>query len=68
MSVKMKFNGKQVTNSRQLEREMKKCMEREMESSLRRAARGTVRIKKTSKGFIAEGTPEQLERFNRRLK
>ena len=68
MKIEAKFNGKRITNSSQLEREMLKSMDREVGESLRKVAGGSVRIKRDHDGFTVEGTPEQIERIQRHFK
>ena len=66
--IDMKFNGKHITSSQQLEREMKRSFEKTIEQGIRRAAGPGVRVKKTRNGFEAQGSPEQIERMKRRLR
>lgn len=66
--IDMKFNGKRITSSRQLEREMKRSIEKTVEQGIRKAAGPGARVKKTRDGFEAEGSPEQIGRMRRRLR
>lgn len=64
----MKYNGRTIRSASQLSREIKKDMEKHVEASLRRAADPGVRLRKTSGGYVAEGTPEQISRMSKRLR
>ena len=68
MKFEMKLNDKHTMGSSQFKREILKGMEREVENTIRKAARGLVRVRKTRGGFVIEGEPEQIEQFQRRLK
>lgn len=67
IKFEMKFNGKRITSGNQLGREMKKSVDRHVERSLRKAAGPSVHLKKTSSGYVAEGTPEAIDRMKQRL-
>lgn len=66
--IDMKFNGKRITSSHQLEHEMKKSMEKTVLDGIRKAAGPSVKVEKTRGGFIAKGTSGQIERMKRRLR
>ena len=68
VGINMKINGKRVTSSQQLEREMNKSIEKSIAQGIRKAAGHGVKIKKTRNGIVAEGTPEQLNRMKPRLR
>ena len=68
IKMEMRFNGRKITSASQLEREIKRSMERHVEDKLKRAAGPGVRMKKkTRNGYVFEGTPEQIERMRQRL-
>jgi hypothetical protein len=68
MKFEMKINGRKVTSASQIERELTKAAEHAVEESIRKAAGPGVRIKKTREGYIAEGSPDQIDRLARRLR
>lgn len=68
MKFEMKINGRKVTSASQIERELTKAGERAVEDGIRKAAGPGVRIKKTREGYIAEGSPDQIDRLTRRLR
>ncbi len=68
MKFEMKINGRKVTSTSQIERELTKAAEHAVEESIRKAAGPGVRIKKTREGYIAEGSPDQIDRLTRRLR
>ena len=68
MKFEMKINGRKVTSASQIERELTKAAEQAVEESIRKAAGPGVRIKKTREGYIAEGSPDQIDRLTRRLR
>jgi hypothetical protein len=68
MKFEMKINGRKVTSASQIERELTKAAEHAVEESIRKAAGPDVRIKKTREGYIAEGSPDQIDRLTRRLR
>ncbi|MTH95370.1 hypothetical protein [Roseibium sp. RKSG952] len=67
-NIKMKFNGRNITSSAQLQRELTRSMEKQVEDSLKKAAGPGVRMKKTRDGYTFEGSPEQIERMTKRLR
>lgn len=68
MKFEMKINGRNVTSASQIERELLKSAERAIEDSIRKAAGPGVRVKKTHDGYVAEGSPDQIDRLTRRLR
>jgi hypothetical protein len=68
MKFEMKINGRKVTSASQIERELTKAAEHAVEEGIRKAAGPGVRIKKTREGYIAEGSPDQIDRLTRRLR
>ncbi len=68
MKFEMKINGRKVTSASQIERELTKAAEHAVEESIRKAAGPGVRIKKTREGYIAEGSPDQIDRLTRRIR
>lgn len=65
MKFEMKINGRKVTSGSQIERELTKVAECAVEDGIRKAAWPSVRIKKTREGYIAEGSPYQIDRLTR---
>lgn len=68
MKIEMKINGRRVTSASQIERELKKAADKAVESGLRQAAGPGVTIRKTSQGYVAEGTQNRIDNIVRRLK
>ncbi len=68
MKIEMTINGRKITSASQIERELTKAAERAVEDSIRKAAGPGVRIKKTRDGYVAEGSPDQIDRLTRRLR
>lgn len=68
VGVEMRLNGRKITSSGQLERELKRSMEKQVEDGLKKAAGPSVRMKKTRDGYSFEGTPEQIDRMRKRLR
>jgi hypothetical protein len=68
MKIEMKINGRRVTSASQIKRELKKAVGKAVENGLRRAAGPGVTIKKTSQGYVAEGTQNRIDNLVRRLK
>ena len=53
IKMEMRFNGRKITSTSQLEREIKRSMERHVEDRLKRAAGPGVRMeKKTRNGYV----------------
>lgn len=68
MKFEMKINGRKVTSVSQIKRELTKAAEHAVEESIRKVAGPGMRIKKTREGYIAEGSPDQIDRLTRRLR
>lgn len=68
VGIEMRLNGRKITSSGQLERELKRSMEKQVEDGLKKAAGPSVRMKKTRDGYSFEGTPEQIDRMRKRLR
>ena len=68
MKIEMTINGRKITSASQIERELTRAAERAVEDSIRKAAGPGVRIKKTRDGYVAEGSPDQIDRLARRLR
>ncbi|MCE6957969.1 hypothetical protein LAZ40_02715 [Cereibacter sphaeroides] len=68
MKIEIKMDGRKATSGNQIERELIKAAERALEDSIRKAAGPGVKIKKTRDGYVAEGTPEQIDRLTRQLR
>lgn len=66
--IEMRFNGRKITSASQLQREMTRSLEEQLEDNLKKAAGPGVRMKKTRDGYTFEGTPEQIERMKKRLR
>ncbi|MDO8984391.1 hypothetical protein [Cypionkella sp.] len=66
--IEMRFNGRKITSASQLQRELTRSMEKQLEDNLKKAAGPGVRMKKTRDGYTFEGTPEQIERMKKRLR
>lgn len=63
MKLEMKINGRKVTSSSQIKRELTKAVEKHAETTLKRAAGPGVRLKKVAGGFVAEGDADDIERL-----
>ena len=69
IKMDMRLNGRRITSASQLERELKRSMEKRVENCIKKAAGPGVRMKKkTRDGYIFEGTPEEIERMKQRLR
>lgn len=66
--VEMRFNGRKITSSAQLEREMKRSVEKHLDDSLRKTAGPGVRIKKIDEGYVFHGSSNQIDRLAKRLR
>lgn len=64
----MRFNGRKISSSAQLQRELKRSMEKHVEDSLKKAAGPGVRMVKSRDGYVFEGTSEQIEEMKKRLR
>ena len=65
--VKLTFNGKPITSSSQFRREFEKAAKGAIDRHVRSAAPPGVRVRKTSKGYTAEGREADIERMVKRL-
>ncbi|BBU58435.1 hypothetical protein KU6B_47000 [Mameliella alba] len=65
--IEMRFNGRKITSASQLQRELTRSMEKQLEDNLKKATGPGVRMKKTRDGYTFEGTLEQIERMKKRL-
>ncbi|MFN3857311.1 MAG: hypothetical protein ACK4RV_06125 [Caulobacter sp.] len=65
--IKMTFNGRRITSSSQLKRELERSFDKAIERHVRSAAPPSVRLRKTPEGFIAEGSEDEISRMVRRL-
>lgn len=66
--MEMKFNGRKITNPQQLEREFSKSINSHVEKEVRKIAGVGTSVKKTRNGFVVSGSPQQIERMQKRLK
>lgn len=66
--IEMRFNGRKITSASQLQRELTRSMEKQLEDNLKKAASPGVRMKKIRNGYTFEGTPEQIDRMKKRLR
>lgn len=66
--IEMRFNGRKITSTAQLQRELTRSMEKHIEDSLKKAAGPGVRMEKTRNGYTFEGSPEQIELMTKRLR
>ncbi|APZ55366.1 hypothetical protein [Salipiger abyssi] len=66
--IEMRLGGRKITSASQLQRELTRSMEKQVEDNLKKAAGPGVRMKKTRDGYTFEGTPEQIERMKKRLR
>lgn len=68
VKMEMRLNGRKITSTSQLKREVRRNLEKHVEDSLKKAAGPGVRHKKTRDGYVFEGTPEQIQRMRQRLR
>ena len=66
--MEMRINDRRITSAGELERELTQSLKNHVETTLKKAAGPGVRLSKTRDGYMAQGTPEQIERFRRRLR
>ena len=66
--IEMRFNGRKITSASQLQRELTRSIEKQVENNLKKAAGPGVGMKKTREGYTFEGTPDQIERMKKRLR
>lgn len=65
--MKMTVNGKHITSAGQLSRELEKSLRQAVDRQIKAAAPPGVTVRKTSRGYIAEGTPDAIERMVKRF-
>lgn len=63
----MSFNGRKISSSSQLKREIEKAAKQAFDDHVRRAAPAGVRISKTSRGYKVEGSEAKVERMMKKL-
>ena len=69
MTVKFRYKGRSFGSAQSLSTALKRDMTQVVDRALRSAASTSgVHIRKTGHGYEIEGTPNQLERFNRRVR
>ncbi len=66
--IEIRFNGRKIISTAQLQRELTRSMEKHVEDSLKKAAGPGVRMEKTRNGYTFEGSPEQIELMKKRLR
>lgn len=66
--IEMRFNGRKFTSASQLQRDLTRSMEKQVEDNLKKATGPGVRMKKTRDGYTFEGSPDQIKRMTRRLR
>ena len=66
--MEMRLNGRPITSTGQLERELSRSVSSHVEKTLKEAAGPGVRLQKTRSGYLVQGTREQIERFRRRFR
>lgn len=65
--MKLTFNGKRITSSGQLSRELEKSLVAAVDRQVRMAAPSGVRVKKTATGYVAEGDEKSIQKMMKRL-
>lgn len=69
MTVRFRYKGRTFGSAQSLGAALKRDVAQTLDRNLRNAASGTgARIRKTGQGYEIEGTPEQIARFNRRIR
>lgn len=69
MTMKFRYKGRSFGSAQSLGAALKREMAQTVDRALRSAASSSgARIRKTGQGYEIEGTPNQLVRFNRRLR
>lgn len=69
MGMKFRYKGRSFSSANSLTNALKRDVQQTVERQVRSAASGSgARLRKTSQGYEIEGTPAQIERFNRRFK
>lgn len=66
--VELRLNGRKVTSSRQLARDLTKAIEQHAEKALRRQAGPGVTIEKIPGGFHAVGPADEVQALRRKLR
>ncbi len=67
IKVGMRFNGKSVTSSSQLKRELEKATRQAFDDHVRRAAPSGVRVSKTFRGYKVEGPEAKVKLTMKKL-
>jgi hypothetical protein len=67
IKIGMSFNGKTITSSSQLKRELERAARKAMDDQVRRAAPPGVRVSKTAKGYKVGGPEAGVERMMTKL-
>jgi hypothetical protein len=65
--MKLTFNGRTITSPGQLSRELEKSVHAAVDRQIKAAAPAGVRVRKTSQGYVAEGSSDAIERMVKRL-
>lgn len=65
--MKMTFDGRSISSSGQLKRELERSVMDYVDKLVRRAAPPGVRVTKTRDGYKAEGSANDIERMVKRL-
>lgn len=65
--MKFTFNGRNITSPGQLSRELEKSVRAAVDHRIKSAAPPGVRLRKTSKGYVAEGSADNIERMMKRF-
>lgn len=56
--IAMRFNGRKITSTSQLQHELMRSIEKQVENNLKKAAGPSVGMKKTGESYTFEGIPE----------
>lgn len=65
--MKLKFNGKNISSRGQLSRELQKSFTAEIERQIKAATPAGVTVRKSTKGYVAKGDADLIERMVNRL-
>ena len=69
MTMKFRYKGRSFGSAQSLSAALKRDMAQTVIRALRSAASASgAHIRKTGQGYEIEGTPDQLARFNRRIR
>jgi hypothetical protein len=69
MTVKFRYKGRNFGSAQSLGAALKRDVAQTVDRAVRNVASGSgARVRKTAQGYEIEGTPEQLARFNRRVR